>query len=340
MANKRVAAREWRRKRRQQRMIVRLSIVAACVVALLGAGFIGWDLWSRTYVMTFDGERVPTADLQFFSMFTDGTMDPRVQSLDHLINFMLIDQAARRHNISITADEWVEVEESAVEILNLFEMFGMERPNLSNDRAAEFMSMDILSDRLMDIYVPNFVVDESAFALALDEFLMLNRADFIDMEFIFYHSGIIEVAMEVRAELEASDPSYFEEIVMRDMQLDFDLEDLGLEIEGEGISLAGMMEAPRVSLAELRMDQSFDQWDVDYLSTLSVNQVSELIQLNDGSFLILIPMVVNIMTDDEITELFREHYEVQERDRVFADIVVGWRDEVDIRVNQRGVNAA
>ena len=326
MSSKRIMAKEWKRKRKQHQRIVVLSIVGVCIMALLGIGYIGWDLWSRTYVMTFEGERIATADMRFFSLFAEDTMDNRVQSLENLTQFLLIEQSAQRHNITLTADEQSQVEENVAEMINLFEMFGMEMPNISQERITEMMSVDILQEKLMDIYVADFVVDETFFEDALEEFLLFNRLNFVEMELKYHYSSSMEAAQAAWDEFDSVTPEYFDEIILRDLQFQTDLDVSEIEI-------------PIVTLDNLRSDASFSQLDIDYLSTLGVGEFSAPIQVAEQSFVIFVVESVDIPSDDEIGELFREDYIWQERTQIFADIIEEWRESTNIIINQRGVNS-
>jgi len=64
--NKRAKAREWKKQKRRQRLIFRLSVVGICILAVLGIAYIGWDMWSRTYVMTFNGNQYQPGSYGYF----------------------------------------------------------------------------------------------------------------------------------------------------------------------------------------------------------------------------------------------------------------------------------
>ena len=305
MSKKRIVAREWKRKRNQQRSVHRLVLTAVCIALVAGIGFIGWDMWSRTFVMTFEGQRVPTADMRFFSffaLFNESPLSPQEQALESLINFYLIEQAAQRHNLALTEEEQIMADEQAVEIMEMFEMFGMPRPNISYERASQFLATDFLSEQLVYLYTDDFVVDEDHLEESFQEFMMFNRSDFVNMDFLFFHGFDYDEAI-------ALEPEDFDEQMI-------------------------------ISLADLREDPDFDIWDLNYLSSLEVGEISEPFPLDDGTFLTLLVDYFDIMPDDEIKEIFRESYEFVERMQVFSAIIEEWREAADIQINQRGVNAA
>lgn len=300
--SKRATAREWKRKKRQQRMIGRLCAAAAILVVILGIGYIGWDMWSRTFVMTFEGQRIATSDMQFFTLFADGTMDPREQAMEQLTNFLLIEAAAHRNNIVLSDEEQSLAEEQAVEILELFEMFGLARPNVSDQRATEFIAMDFYSEQLMEIYTAGFTVDESAFDAALSEFLTFSRSDFIEMELRVLDAFTQE--------------------------------------EAAGFVYEDFEEGFPATLTEIRQNQVISQWDIEYLTTLPVGYISEPIQVDEETFFVFHVDSIEVPTDEEISDIFRESYEMHERWSMFSDVVDEWREATDIQINQRGVNAA
>ena len=326
MSKKRIEAKEWKRKKKQQKYVQRLIIAAACTVAVLGVGFIGWDMWSRTYVMTFEGQRISANDMRFFTMFADGTGDPRQQALDNLTQYLLIDQAARRRNISLTAEEWTDVEESAQELMAMFEMFGMPVPNISNERLVELMSVDLLTERLMELYTVDLTIDEAEFESALEDFLINHRVDFMDMDLRFLHVIGMETANEAFSEFITAGPDEFDDIILR-----FTHEDTGIPLEE--------LDVPTITLEELRQDPSFEPWDIHHISSLPVGAFSEPISVGEESFLIFVVDDIHQPSDEELSEIFREEYELMERRIAFSNIVEEWHEAADIRINQRGVNS-
>ena len=325
--SKRAAAREWKRKRKQQQMIFRLAVVGVCVLAVLGICYIAWDMWSRTYVMTFEGQRIGTADLRFFSAFADGTMDPREQALDQLTRFLVIEQAAQQHGIGLTAEEQAELADNAAEMRAMFEMFEMPLGGISDERMAAFMSMDVLSERLLDVYAPYYTVDEAAFASEAAEFVDMFRTQFVEMEFRYTFANNAIEANEIYSELFFAEPEEYDDIIMRHMQAatGFDPEELWV---------------PTISLAELRDEFGISQSVANFLTTLAVGEISEPVQIDEDTFLILVVDFVAIPTDDEIIEIYREQYIMNARMDIFSEAMQERYEAADIQINQRGVNAA
>lgn len=326
MANKRAVAREWKRKKRQQRLISRLVVVGVCVLVAIGAGYVAWDMWSRTYVMTFEGQRIPTNDMRFLTLFSEGQMDPRMESLERLTQFLLLDQAARRHNIALTVEERAEVEETTVEMIGLYEMFGIDVPSIPNERMVDFMGMEILAERLMDLYVPGVEIDETEFLHTFLEYLAFNRINHAEMDFRIHISDSDHAAWTTWDDLHAVDPEEWDDVLLREMSLatGFDIADL---------------EVQRVTLSELREEQHFDWAVVERAFTIAEGEFSEPIQVAPETWLIFIADSFYSPSDYEIQESFRERFEIHQRLMEFSGIMQSWREAADIRVNPRGINA-
>lgn len=323
MSKKRIEAKEWKRKRKHRKQIQRLIVGAVCLVVVAAIGFVGWDMWSRTYVMTFDGQRIATDDMRFFAMFADG-FDQREQALNHLTQYLLVSQAARQHNITLTEEERADLIESAAEMVNMFQMFDMPVPNISTERMAELMSLDIFTERLMDLYVADFVIDEDEFEPAFQEFLINHSHEFMDMEFMFLHLEGTERANTALMEFMNTDPSDFEDLILRFMYEDMGFDDI---------------EIPFITLNQMRQENALEPWQLHNLTFLQEGEFSEPIPVGENEFIIFVVDSVHIPTDDEIRTVFREEYELLGRQRAFSDIVDEWYEAADIQINERGVNA-
>lgn len=336
MSAKRAAAKEWKRKRRRQRLMVRLGVTAFCVLAVAGMGYLAWDMWSRTYVMTFEGQRISTADMRFFTNFASilgGGADPRVQGLDQLTQFLLIDQAAQRHNITVTEEEIAQIEEN----LEFLQMIGLELPDIPHDRIVELMSMDTFSEQLMDIYAADYTIDEVLYQTELFNFLAANRVNFIDMDFRVHISETMTAARIAWDDFAAADPEDFDEIIMRDMQLTTGID--ASEFDASEFEEAFVPTVPTITLEDLRENPDISPSVVDYLTSLAVGEFSEPVQIAEDFIAIFIADSFYMPPDEEMAEVFREQYIRNQRIQIFSDVIEDWRGEADIQINQRGINA-
>ena len=327
MSSKRVAAREWKRKRKHQQRMTRLTIAAVCVLAILGIGYIGWDMWSRTYVMTFEGQRIGTAYMRYFSAFSNWMGDPHEQALDNLTQFLLIEQAARRNNIVLTEEELEEAAEHREVVQEHLDMMGISVSGISDARLRELSYWNVFTERLIDIYSADLVIDEDDFEESFQEFLTWNRTDFLEMNFKFHRSSDMDTSFAVWgefADLETDDE--FDEIILRDLQLE-----TGLNIND--------LEVPTISLDEMRHDPDFAQ-AIWHLTDLNVGEFSQPIPIGEDSFYIFIVESMEMTPEEEISEIYREEYIREQQVQIIVDLLEEWREAADIRINQRGVNAA
>ena len=309
MSSKRAVAREWKRKRKQQQRITRLTIAAVCVLVIMGIGYIGWDMFSRTYVMRFEGQRIGTAYMRYFSAFNNWMGDPHEQALDNLTQFLLIEQAALRNNVVLTEEELEDAAEHRELVLEHLEMMGVSLSGLSEDRIREFSYWNIYTERLMDIYAADIVIDEDDFEESFQQFLAWNRADFLEMDFKYHSFSNMDEAFAFWSELTLLEPD------------DFDTD------------------APTISLEEMRLDPDFAQimWN---LTDLQVGEFSEPLPVGEDTFYIFIVESLEMTPEEEISELYREEYIREQQVEVILELIDEWREAADIRINQRGVNAA
>jgi len=334
VSTKRIAAREWKRKRKQQQNIFKLSVVGVCILAVLGIGYIAWDLFSRTYVMTFDGQRISTSELRFFTLYAEDPINPRAQALDMLTDFLVIDNKANQHNVVLTAEEMADLNESVADMRPIFEMINIQLGNLSDSRMAAFMGMNLFTERLMDIYTEDLEIDEAVFQEAFMDHMVFHTNEFVEMDFIFHFSENTSESWDAWEELhQAESREEIEAIIMRDLERDMII--IGMEEDG-----LAELELPGISLAEMRNDPSFNLATLEHLAHMEVGEISEPVLVGESSMLIFIADSLEITPDEVVEERFREQYTMQERIRVFSDMLDEWREEADIRINQRGVNAA
>jgi len=334
MSKKRIEAKEWKRKKNQQKAIGRSIVVGICLLIVAGIGYMVWDNWNRGFIMVFEGERIPTSDLSWF--FAGGMWGrPAYSAAEELANFLLIQQAAERHNVALTAEEREELLEDAEGTMQFLAMNGIPMEGVTLERMVDFMGERLLMERLMDIYAADVQVDETEFYDAFLSFTVMNRHEFVEMGFMLYESMSIEQATFVQDELQAAaDLNEMEQIILREMLIDggMDMGDFG-DFEPGDFAVV----VDRVNISEL-------QWSVDpmilmSLSNLMEGEVSEPFEIEGGYFIFVVESV-HEPPIEEVQEQFRNDYIREIQFDIFTDIVEGWRESADIQINQRAVNAA
>ncbi|MCL1998010.1 MAG: hypothetical protein FWG65_04500 [Turicibacter sp.] len=325
MSKKRVAAREWKQKKKRQTLITKLSIVAVCVLLTVGAVYVGWDIWSRTYIMTFNGERISTNYLRFFNAiiggFGGGIEEDPMLGVNELVNFLVLRDAAERHNLELTEED----RESALSLLGMLTMFGTVLPNIPESSMIEMIAGESYAMQLTEIYTEDFVIDEEQFEEFSAQYIAEHWIDHMDMTFRVYESNTINWAIIGRSDLVAEGPEAFDDLILQNIY-----EFTGIPVEE--------LEVPTTTLLELREETGIAHADALQLGTLEVGDISQPIQVAEDSFLVLIVDEVSRETDEEIDEFARLVFSHQERTAIFSEILQGWWDDSDISFNERAFN--
>ena len=333
MSSKRAAAKEWKRKRNQQKMVFRLSVAAICLVILMGIGYLAWDSFNRSYVMTFNGNRIPTAEAQFF--FMGGIMGtPREQAAADLSMFLLMEEAATRHNVGLTAEERQELSGEVQETRDFFDMFGVSISRLSDTRITELMGMDLMVNRLAEIYGADVEIDEEEIVNALFNYTIFNRHEFIEMDLLIHESSTMEDAINAFGTMQEADSmEEINEIILENIALRRQI--TGIEPdENEDTEV----EMPRLTIQQLASDQSINPGIIMDLAGLFEGDVSSPVEIG-GLFYVF---VVESMTEPPMEEVeadFRERFAHHQRVSAFEEIALEWREAADIEINQRGLDS-
>ncbi|MCL1988239.1 MAG: hypothetical protein FWG64_09760 [Firmicutes bacterium] len=334
MSSKRIAAKEWKRQRKQQQLVFRASIVGVVILILLGIGYIGWDLWSRTYVMTFAGERISTDELRFFSillMFQQENatefIDIPTTALEQLTQTLLIHREAANNGLVLTDEQLNLAEETATNVAFMIDnVDGINMPNISHERIVEIMSTDFLAEQLRDIYAADFVVDETEFNTVFADFLEANRGNFVEMEFKMYQFAYLDTAIDVWQRLADTDPVMFDTVFQ------------GAVLAETGDSISEV-DIPTFSIMELRPVPELEPYIAEF-EAMAVGDFSSPITIDEQTYLIFVLDYLYEYSDEEIEYMFREEYDLSNRNRIFLEQLEEWRNTANIQINQRGVNAA
>jgi len=331
MSSKRAVAREWKRKKNQQKLIFRLSVAAVCLLILLGIGYLAFDSFNRSFVMTFEGNRIPTAEAQFFHM--GGIMGtPREQAAADLSMFLLMEQAAARHNVGLTSEERQELMEEVQGTRDFLDMFDVSISRLSDTRVAELMGMDIIVNRLAEIYGANVEIDEEELVNALFNHSIFNRHEFIEMDLLIHESSTMDDALAAFAAMqEAENMEEINEIILENATLRAQVTGID-EVDIEDI------EVPRLTIQQLASDQSINPGIIMDLSNLFEGDISTPFEIG-GFFYVF---VVESMTEpptEEVEAEFRDSFIQAQRLAAFEEIALEWREAADIQINQRGLDS-
>ena len=333
MSSKRIVAKEWKRKRNQQRLIFKLSALAVCLLIVAGISFLVWDSWSRSFVMTFEGNRISTNEARYFHM--GGIMGtPQEHAVDELATFLLLEQAAQRHGVALTAQEREEIAEEVEGTRGFLNMFGVNIDRLSDERMTDFLSQDLITERLADIYAAHIEVDEEELDNAFFSYTIFQRHEFVEMDLIVFEAATMDTAMAAFDELIATASiEEMEEIILRHTIFG----EQALDVELDSLDIPGM-EVQRLSLGQLAMDHTINPSIIMGLAGLQEGQVFEPVMIGE-SIVVFVAESVTEPPMDELEADFRSSFISDRRIEAFTDVVQEWRENADIQLNQRGINS-
>ena len=325
MASRKQKNLEIERQVKQRQLVFRTVsiIVAAVILAAVAIGV--WTVQDSRWLMRYDGGRVAVSD---FRAVMDLGFQNDPQWHDMAINSIqaitVMHDRADMHNVGPTREERATAEQEMQEIREAriaqveFDTFHY----ITNARLAVLFMTDIIRERLMDIYVPTYNVDEAEFAQALEEFLADAYYEYMNMQALMVVTDNLEDMEEAQA-LALSGEMDFED-VSRMFTEGFD-EDSEIE---------------PVSPLEFAVWFEFTQEDRDNLFYLEVGEISEIISFEEGGLYFLFKMVSrdDAPDVDALTADFRADFIERGRHNVFDDIVEQWVEEANFTINRRGYN--
>jgi len=238
---------EIEKQKKAQRRI-QSFIFGGIILAIVAViGYFIWDAIDRRWIMTFEGERIPTNELRLLAELnsTEINAQTRQPLIDLMVQNLTIMDRAASHNIAMTATE-------REEFLNT--PFSPDLPDMpmqvfvdhlvsagyaNEDRVIEFLNTgagDPLVRGLVDIYEPHYEVDFEEFDELFDQFWDSNAFSYSDMEVRYIgslHPELLEELLEDRERLNQDFDQIAEEYC------EFYLEEFGVVI----LSVATFIEA-------------------------------------------------------------------------------------------------
>ena len=309
-----------RKLRKQKRMYLGVFCGIVMVIVLV-VGWLVWDTQNRRWIMTFNGERVATADLRFMAALTGQQLNEfsRYEMLHELMVFLSILQRGDALGVGLTAEERANNE---IEASNLRPMFEGEHVGalgfISDMRIGELMgAFDQVGTRLMDMFI-EYVPDEEEFREVFDEVVAHEIAQGREIMVKF-------MATETRHGFDDMHATY---IFGQD---EFDFDDLARRFCVLQTGLEPM------NLEDFREQYGVWDWNNDWDLTLTrVGEISPLMTGNDYYFIVFIDE--HILPDMDLEELeaeVREMFVLQRRRDLFQDLVNQWVNEADYNINHR-----
>jgi len=333
MANRKQQNLEIERQLKKRKFASR--IIAFVVIAVLVAAIvIGiWTVQDRRWIMRYDGGRVAAADFRaFWHVNFENNPAAREAAMTSLQGITLLRDRAIEHGVDFTPEEREEAEFWAAAMraehihFNQFDAFYY----ITDARLAELFHTSSQFARLVDIYEPHYDLDEEEFADLWDEHIEENLHDYWDIQVNIFVSQEPEEIEEALLMLEL----YTFEEVMRMLNdwMDDDTEIEPMPLTGE----QGLMGAFQ------QMFISPD--DTEHVLALQEGETSHRIDLFDMELGNQVFVLVNVLSRDDdidIDELrveYREAFIWAGRSALFEERVMGWIDDANFVINQRGYN--
>ena len=324
MAKRKQQNLEIERQVKKRKLLFRTvsAIVAAVIVVAVAVGI--WTVQDSRWLMRYDGGRVAVRD---YRALMDFWFENNPMWHDMAINtaqaITVVRDRATMHNVDFTPEERTAAEQEMREIRESMRAeFGWDVFHYITDaRMAELFETDPLVERLMNIYVPVYNVDEAEFAEALEEHLGDAIYEHMNMQVLMV---LTETREEIEEAYELIGTMDFEDIVRQFT------EGLGEDDEIEPVSalvFADWFE--------------FEPEDRENLFGLAVGEYSRIIEWieEEDSLYFLFKMVSREEPDvSAITADFREDFIEGRRRGAFDDLVMEWIEAANFTMNRRGLN--
>ncbi|MCL2499903.1 MAG: hypothetical protein FWE90_06150 [Defluviitaleaceae bacterium] len=317
--NRKVRNKEIERQRKVRNRLVAVIAFLTVAVAIAAVSWVVWDTQSRGWILRFEGQRIPVNEMRVF-MQSD-TPEAKQDALDILIESLTLIQRAEQHGVGLTEEEramWAW----------LVEMQWGEDHLIPSERLGEFIAATSgeIWMRLMDIYVPEFMVaiHEEEFAAELEAYKEANFYNYLKMEVMYILAEEEESAEDARERFLAGETT-FEGIVREFNPWYEEDEDVMTMTVHEFIEEAGLNAAQRETLLAMQP-----------------GEISEIIPWGEEfgmSYQILVYVVSREEPDgDEIALSFRNDRILRERHAMMMSLVPQWISQANITKNQRAFN--
>ena len=210
MSTKRVKVREMKRKRTQKRVMLAIGGVILVLLIAAGAAWYGIDRYEKSYVMTFDGEKISVNDFKYLALYTSGSGEEKAEARNLLVNNLILNKVAKQDGLELTAEEMAERLTAAAD---LKKSASIDLGFISTQRMAELdmEGLGLVSGRLRDKYTADYTMDEAEFQAALAEYKTNSRADYTDIQMLYLITDNEDTINEAQQALE--DGMDFEEAI-------------------------------------------------------------------------------------------------------------------------------
>jgi len=310
-----------RRKRGKRRLSMTITtvVIAALVLALV---WIVWDVRSRGWIMTFEGQRIATSDVYFYAaMSQEDPRDPEVRDeiIERIIEAQTIIYHAERVGIVLTDEE----NDMLFEFAQSSREQGLVPRSVSNARVAELMgAIQFLFPRLFDHY-SSYEPEPAAFAQEFAEYLAENSSEYeldrTEVQIISIMDR--ETIDEVKESLGQEGAMSFEEFAIAHC--------IFYDPDG-GMFAASILDY----ITWFELDAHSEE-----LRNLQQGQTSSVIEIDEDQYILLHMYNRPGIEDSEIEDIFRERIISERNWELFEAQLASWVVSADYTLNQRAIDS-
>jgi len=306
---------EIERNKRQKR---RLSAGIGVLIVLAICAGIAWfaiNAYQRSWIMTFEGQRIPTNELRFMME----NQDPWVGHDEIIDNAMsdLIQSLTIMHHAN-NLDFGMTNEERTILLENV-----ESRPGMSDARLAEYFSIGNMFERLFNHHVPEFTLDPADYQEEITEYIEARRPFYHQTEFMYILNDDLEVILSVMESMESDANADFGAFVMT-----YCVEHTNVEFVTEEPNLLPLS----------TLEQIVDPFELLELVDMQPGDTSGIIMFGE-SFLVLHMHSLVETPDSEIQESFLTSLAFELRAAQFNEIFEEMMENANFEINQRAFDA-
>lgn len=319
MSTKRAKAREEKRRKKQQQQFFIIGGIVILLLIAAGFGLYGLDQYNKSYVMTFNGEKIATGDLRFCSLFAEvgENEDAKEKALDQLLTYLVMEQAAKDNGLALTEEELEETRSYAESFKSYYQQYyNVDFSSIDNDRMLEMLGLDVLYDQLLEKYTADYTVNEADFSKALADYIKNEPADYTVVNLKYIYASDAATIEEARQAIE--DGMTFDDAVIK--YSEYYSEESGVET----------YEMKYMGLDDETMAQILTLSPGDITSTIDTNSMSAMFYVDS----------ITVPEESEISATYRERYISEQKNARFTEIVDEWKKNANYTLNQKGYDAA
>lgn len=316
MSSKRVKIREMKRRQKQYTRMWIIGGLTALVLVLVVLALYGLDLYSKSYIMTYEKQKISVNDYKYCATMVTSEENAKEQALDQLLTLLTVNKVAQKDGVTLTEDEQTEMKSYAESLKSYYESYGLDLSFITTERMTELLAMDTLYGKLQERYTADYALNENDFQQALVTYKQNEPVDYINMDLKYIFTSTSEAIENARQELEGG--AEFDEVLKRYSEY-YDAES---EISTYPLKYMGL------------------ESDVaSRILALEVGDYSEVVEM-DSMYVIFGVETKTIPTDEEIETSYREKYTSEKKSEQFTEIVKGWKEQASYTLNQKAYDAA